>query len=284
MSLAFTVSSTRGLRASLQEFGLPNPFAGDPGLEARVQALLESRHLITHRMVYGASDAAAWYDAVVVVARRLLAALPHGEIDFCLALADFMNENRRPEEAAEWYARAESLCARAIADGRAGAEVLARRGLALAGMGRHEEAMASYEEAIAADPGYALAYLNRGIALARLGRHEEAMASHDEAIGRDPSLARAHYSRAGALAALDRSDEALRSYDAAVELGGPVADAHTDKGILCADLGRSGEALAAYDAAIGSDPYAARPHLKKGQLPRRMGRDREANVCYSDAI
>ena len=284
VSLAFTVSSTSGMRARLQEFGLPNPFAGDPGLEARVQALLESRHLITHRMVYGAGDAAAWYDAVVEVARRLLAALPHGEIDFCLALADFMNENRRPEEAAEWYARAESLCARAAADGRAGAEVLARRGLALAGMGRHEEAIASYGEAIAADPGYALAYLNRGIALARLGRHEEALASHDEAIGRDPSLARAHYSRAGALVALDRGDEALRSYDAAVELGGPVADAHTDKGILCAELGRSGEALAAYDAAIGSDPYAARPHLKKGQLLRRMGRDREANECYSDAI
>ena len=284
VSLAFTVSSTAGMRRQFKEFGLPDPFDGNPGLEERVQALLDARHLRTHRMVDVLDDVGEWYGAVEGLVRLLFAALPHGEIDFCLALADYMHENRRAEEAARWYSMAESLCTKAIAGGQNGAEVLALRGLALAGLGRYEEAIASYDEAIAADPGYALAHLNRGLALARLGRHEDAVASYDEAIGCDPSLARAHYSRAASLAALERSDEALASYDAAIELGGPVADAHTDKGDLCAGLERSDEALASYDAAIESDPYAARAHLKKGHLLYRAGRNREAAECCGAAI
>ena len=283
-SLAFTVSSTGGLRALCREFGLPDPFAGDPALEAEVQAMLDSRHLRTHRMVDVSAGIEAWYNAVETVVRRLLAALPHGEVDFYLARADHMNENRRRVEAAESYARAESLCAEAVASGRGDAEVHTRRGLALVGLGRGEEAVASYDEAIAVDPGHALAHLNRGIALAGIGRAEEAVASYDEAIRLDPSLARAHHSKANALVVLGRSDEALGAYDAAIGLGGPAADAHADKGGLYASLGRTDEALGAYDAAIDADPYAARAYFKKGQLLRRAGRDGEAVKCYDAAI
>ena len=43
VSLAFTVSSTAGMRRQLKEFGLPDPFDGNPCLEERVQALLDAR-------------------------------------------------------------------------------------------------------------------------------------------------------------------------------------------------------------------------------------------------
>ena len=283
-SLAFTVSSTAGIKALCREFGLPDPFAGDPDLEKEVEALLASRHLRTHRMVDVATDAARWYAAVRAVVLNLLAALPRGEIDFYLAQADHMNENRRREESAEVYARAESLCARILAGGQRGAEEHTRRGLALAGMGRASEAVASHDEAIAADPGHALAHLNRGIALEGMGRDAEAVASYDEAIRLDATLARAHLSRAGALASLGRYPEALGACDAAIGLGGPAADAHTDKGGIYGAQGRDAEALNAYDAAIGADPYAARAHFKKGQLLRRAGRDGEAAECYDTAI
>ncbi len=283
-TLAFTVSSTGGLRALCREFGLPDPFTGNPALEAEVQAMLDSRHLRTHRMVDVSTDTEAWYNAVETVVRRLLAALPHGEVDFYLARADHMNENYRRVEAAESYARAESLCAEAVASGRSDAEVHTRRGLALVGRGRGEEAVASYDEAIAVDPGHILAHLNRGIALAGMGRAEEAVASYDEAIRLDTSLARAHHSRANALVVLGRNDEALGAYDAAIGLGGPAADAYADKGGIYASLGRSDEALGAYDAAINADPYAARAYLRKGQLLRHAGRDGEAAKCYDAAI
>ena len=283
-SLALTVSSAGGMRALCKEFGLPDPLAADPGLEEDVQALLSSRHLRTHRMIDVTAGTAGWHGAVETIVHGLFAALPYGDVDFYLARADYMHENRRPEEAAESYARAESLCAQAAAAGRPGAEAHTRRGLALAGMGRAEEAVGSYDEAIAADPGRALAHLNRGIVLAGMGRAEEAVGSYDEAIRLDPALARAHLSKANALAAVGRTGEALDAYDAAIKLGGAAADAHADNGDFYDALGRTGEALDAYDAAIDADPYAARAYLKKGHLLHRIGRDREAVECHNAAI
>ena len=283
-SLALNVSSTGGLKAACREYSMHDPFGGDRALGEGVQAMLGSRHLRTHRMVDVQGGTAGWYDDTERVVLRLVSVAPYGEIDFYLARADHLNERRRRDEAAGSYAKAERLCATGIAGGRGGAETHARRGLALAGMGRAEEAVASYDEAIREEPGHALAHLDRGVALAGMGRTEEAVASYDEAIRCDPPLARAHHSRAGALAALGRADEALTAYDAAIGLDGHAADAHTDKGVLYASLGRTDEAFSAYDAAIGADPYAARAYSKKGQLLHCTGRNREAAECYDAAI
>ena len=283
-SLELNVSSTGALEAACRRYDMSDPFDGDPALEERVQAMLGSRHLRTHRMIDVQVDIAGWYDDTERVVRRLVSVAPYGEIDFYLARADHLNERRRRDEAAKSYAEAERLCALEIAGGRRSAETHARRGLALAGMGRAGEAVASYDEAIRADPGYALAHLDRGVALAGMGRTEEAVASYDEAIRLDPSLARAHHSKAGALATLGRTDEALAACDEVVRLSGPAADAHTDKGDLYVRLGRTDEAFSAYDAAIAADPYAARAYFKKGQLLRGTGRNREVAECYDAAI
>ena len=57
-----------------------------------------------------------------------------------------------------------------------------------------------------------------GLALQRLGRGEEALASFDAAIARQADHAEAHGNRAGVLADLGRHDEAIASYDRAVAL------------------------------------------------------------------
>lgn len=53
-------------------------------------------------------------------------------------------------------------------------------------MGRHEEALASYDRAVELDPRYALVWFYRGNALAALGRHEAALASYDRAVELNP--------------------------------------------------------------------------------------------------
>ena len=283
-SLTISVSSTAGIKELCGQYGLANPFAGDPALEKRVQALLDSRHLLTHRSVDADGDVEDGYRAIEETVRRLLVPLPHGEADFYLMQAECRRKEGSQEGAAESCARAERACDEDIAGGRGGAGTLTRRGLALAGRGRHEEAIASYDEAIAADPSHALAHLNKGISLEDTGRAEESVASYDEAIRSDPSLARAHHSRAGALATLGRNEEAPGSYDAAIRLGGPAADAYTDKGDFFARLGCVDEALAAYDAAISADRYAARAHYGRGRLLYRAGKSGEAAECYDAAI
>ena len=283
-SLTVSVSSTAGIKEVCGLYRLANPFAKDPDLEKRVQALLDSRHLLTHRSVDTSGDVEDWYRAVEETVRRLLAPLPHGVADFYLGQAEYRRKDGDRKEAAESCSRAELACGEDIAGGRGGAGTLTRRGLALAGQGRHEEAIASYDEAIAADPNHALAHLNKGITLSETGRAEESVASCDEAIRSDPSLARAHHTRAGALAALGRNEEAPGSYDAAIRLGGPAADVYTHKGDFFARLGRVDEAFGAYDAAINADRYAARAHYGKGRLLYRAGRISEAAKCYDAAI
>ena len=64
-------------------------------------------------------------------------------------------------------------------------------------------------------PDYAEAYSNRGNALQDLKRSEEALASYDKAIALKPDYAEAYNNRGNALQDLKRSEEALASYDKA---------------------------------------------------------------------
>ena len=61
----------------------------------------------------------------------------------------------------------------------------------LSRMGRPEDALAAYSEAIEADPNQSEYHLERGNLLRRLGRLEDALADYDEAIRTSPPLSRA---------------------------------------------------------------------------------------------
>ena len=75
------------------------------------------------------------------------------------------------------------------------AEAYNNRGNALQDLKRFEEALASYDKALAIRPDYAEAYSNRGIALQDLKRFEEALASYDKAIALKPDYAEAFNNR-----------------------------------------------------------------------------------------
>src|SRR5262249_28266520 len=67
-------------------------------------------------------------------------------------------------------------------------------------------------------PKFAEAHNNRGAALHELNRFEEAIASYDKAIAPKPNYAEAHNNRGAALNALKRHEEALASYERAIAL------------------------------------------------------------------
>ena len=60
---------------------------------------------------------------------------------------------------------------------------------------RLEEAIASYDRALAIKPDYTATYTNRGTALSELNCVDEAIASHDKAIALQPNLALPHFNR-----------------------------------------------------------------------------------------
>jgi tetratricopeptide (TPR) repeat protein len=93
-------------------------------------------------------------------------------------------------------------------------------------------------------PDYAEAHSNRGNALQELKRFDEAVASYDRALAQHTHLAEAHSNRGNALRELARFAEALASYDRAQAARPHFADAHFNEGmcrLLIGDLPRGWE-------------------------------------------
>jgi len=65
-------------------------------------------------------------------------------------------------------------------------EMLLDYGIALAGVGRHAEALAALERVVALTPNNSRAWSNRGALLSRLHRNEEALTDVDRALALDP--------------------------------------------------------------------------------------------------
>ncbi|MCP1913437.1 MULTISPECIES: tetratricopeptide repeat protein [Bradyrhizobium] len=153
-------------------------------------------------------------------------------------------------------------------------------GNALRALRRFDEALASFDVAVALRQNLAPALYNRGITLADLGRHEEALASYDRVLALVPDHADAHRNRGAALRKLQRPEEALASLDRAIALKPNDAGAHNDRGNVLNDLKRFDDALASYDRAPGI-PGAC---YNRGNVLVELDRLEEAVASYDKAI
>ena len=80
-------------------------------------------------------------------------------------------------------------------------------------MNRPEEALASYDRAIALKPDFAQAHSNRGNALRVLKRPEEALANYDTAITRKPDYPEAYRNQSHCLLEMGRFEPGWRLYE-----------------------------------------------------------------------
>lgn len=96
---------------------------------------------------------------------------------------------------------------------------LNHRGLAKSRLGRYEEALADFNEALERDARNARAYANRGVAFAKLGARGEAMRDFAQALAIDADLRQAYESR-GLLELLDGDvTQAIDDFSRAIDLG-----------------------------------------------------------------
>jgi serine/threonine protein kinase len=115
-------------------------------------------------------------------------------------------------------------------------------------------------------------YLNEGIQLYRLGRYEEALAAFEQALRLDPHFADALFGKGNALYFLKRYEDALLAYEQAIRLDPYNPAFHNNKGSTLYSLGRYREALAAYKQALHIDPHHASAQQGKKLALRRLGR------------
>jgi tetratricopeptide (TPR) repeat protein len=158
------------------------------------------------------------------------------------------------------------------------------RGTVLQHLQRYDEALASYERAAALRPDFASAYYNQGAALLNLGRNEEALARYDRAISLNPLYADAHMNRGLVLQRLQRYEESLICYDKVIALNPGWADAYNDRGTALQSLQRNEEALASHDKAAALNPECADTCVNQGNALLALRRYAEALTRYDQAI
>jgi len=144
--------------------------------------------------------------------------------------------------------------------------VLYNRGMTLHQLKRLDEALASYDRALALWPDNAEVLCNRGMTLHQLKRFDEALASYDRALALRADYADALHNRGTTLHELKRLDEALASYDRALAVRPDNAGALNNRGVALFELKRLDEALASYDRALALQPDYAETHFNKSMV------------------
>jgi tetratricopeptide (TPR) repeat protein/SAM-dependent methyltransferase len=203
---------------------------------------------------------------------------------------------REPEHAAALYHLAVIGCQRG--EFREGIE-LARRslasdprqprahnllGMALSRVGRHEEALASFDHAILHQPDFADAHGNRASALMELGRVADAVAGYERAVALQPDAVGDWLNLGTALHRLGRHDDAIASYDRALALHANFPEAHFNRGNVLARLARYEEALASYDRALAVNRRYVDALVGRGQVLLALGRSEGALANFEDAL
>ena len=158
------------------------------------------------------------------------------------------------------------------------------KGISLAALGRHGEAIPCYDRALAIDPRDAKVWCNKGVALAALGRHEQALDSYTSALAIDNRLAGLWANKGMSHIARGQREEAIRCYDKALATDPRDAIIWNNMGSALLDLGRSEEATGCFDTAVGIDPRYAEAWNNKGNSLGALGRCEEANTCFEKAL
>jgi tetratricopeptide (TPR) repeat protein len=158
------------------------------------------------------------------------------------------------------------------------------RGNELYGLGRYEEAIASFDRAIEIKSDKHDAWCNRGNALYRLERYEEAITSYDQVIEINPDDHVSWYNRGNALVTLSKYPEAIASYDRAIEINPDNDNAWCNRGSSLLDLGKYEEAISSYDQAIEIKPDDHAAWYNRGNALDDLGKYEDAISNFDRAI
>jgi tetratricopeptide (TPR) repeat protein len=158
------------------------------------------------------------------------------------------------------------------------------KGVALGSTGRHEQSVSCYRRVVELDPRDVFAWNNLGRSLLALGRTDEALVSAEQALALDPGHGRAWNTRATILASAGHDEEALASFDRSIAIDPNSSSAWKNRGTCLAHLGHHKEAIPSFDRAIGIDPLNGDAWLQRGLSLAAMKRPKDAVPCFERAL
>jgi tetratricopeptide (TPR) repeat protein len=157
-------------------------------------------------------------------------------------------------------------------------------GNVLLDLGQLDQAAASYRQALELKPDYAEAFNNLGHAERGLGRLDDAVACFRQAIVLRPDFVDAHNGLGMALRDLARLDESVVSYRRAIELDSAFADAHSNLAIALRLQGRTAEAEASCRTALQINPTSVQTIVVLAESRGDQGQFVEAEALFQRAV
>jgi Flp pilus assembly protein TadD len=157
-------------------------------------------------------------------------------------------------------------------------------GNALAELGRVDEALFHFTEAVNIRPSFSKAYNNLGNALARQGRDEEAIFHLTRALELEPDFPRAHNNLGNLFERQRKIEEAVFHYSMALKLKPDFAEAYFNLGNLQARQGKMDQAISHFSSALQIKPDFAEAHNSLGVVLAYTGRLEEAIAHFTEAL
>ena len=164
------------------------------------------------------------------------------------------------------------------------AEVHNSLGVSLQGLGLLSDAIKSYENSIAVSPDYAEAHNNLGNTFKELEQLESAINSYENAIAIKPNLAQAHYNLGLIFNELRDHAKAVRSYEKAIAINPNYQEAYNNLGGAFQMLSKMNLAVKCYKKAIEIDQSFLEAHINLGLLLTELGKLTEAESYLRKAI
>jgi tetratricopeptide (TPR) repeat protein len=157
-------------------------------------------------------------------------------------------------------------------------------GVCYAGLSLMDNAVKSYEKAIAIKPDYADAHYNLGNILRDLGELDGAIKSYRKTIEFMPDFDAAQHNLGVTLEELGQLDEAIEHYEKAVSINPDNTELLISLGYIYQDLGELDEAIEYYEKALSIDPDNVRALNNLGVILRDLGQVDEAIKYYEKAL
>ena len=117
-----------------------------------------------------------------------------------------------------------------------------------------------------------------------MGKLDEAIAYYQEALRLNPNFGECYFNLGGALRDKGQYDEAIQCYQKAIQLNPNYAEAYDDLGLALHDKGQYDEAIQCYQKAIQLNPELDNVYYNLGNTLKENNRLREALNFYRRSI
>ncbi|HEX4676488.1 MAG TPA: tetratricopeptide repeat protein [Steroidobacteraceae bacterium] len=154
--------------------------------------------------------------------------------------------------------------------------VIHLRGRCLAAMGSMAGAVEDFRRALTIAPNHFQTLADLGIALAALGRHEEAADRLATALAQDDRPAELHFALGQSRLECGDLRAAAQSLTAAIARRPQFADAYISLGVVFDRAGDSANAMRCFEQARSIEPKLSRAHRNLADMLRRGGRPEDA--------